>query len=142
DQEFLQDIVKVVLHVQAQKGWDAAAKALPELVPLTRPYGLQAGMGFPAPALAPAKAGPEPLPPTPGGNERYTPPPPQEPPPDEHITRTAKTDPNGVVTCTLTEPGWWSLTTQVDHGQKEHKGKNYPVRRRCTFWVAVDAKVK
>ena len=46
DQEFLQDMVKVVLHVQAQKGWDATAGQAFEMVPLTRPYGLQPSMVF------------------------------------------------------------------------------------------------
>ena len=41
--------------------------------------------------------------------ERYNAVVPKELPPDEQITRTAKTDPNGIFTCTLTEPGWWCL---------------------------------
>src|SRR5579875_1602969 len=45
DGEFLQDTVKTVLHVQAQKGWDSAIGDF-ELVPLTRPYGLRSGMVF------------------------------------------------------------------------------------------------
>ena len=45
DGEFLQDTVKMVLHVQAQKGWDASSGAF-EFVPLTRPYGLRPGMVF------------------------------------------------------------------------------------------------
>ncbi len=45
DGEFLQDNVKVVLHVQAQKDWDMQVRQEPlELVPLTRPYGLEPGM--------------------------------------------------------------------------------------------------
>jgi hypothetical protein len=58
DQEFLQDSVKVVLHVQAQKGWDAVAGLAGsglELVPLTRPYGLQPGIAFQAQVLADGK---------------------------------------------------------------------------------------
>ena len=46
DEEFLQDNVKVVLHVQAQKGWDDAPHAGFQLTPLTRPYGLEPGMAF------------------------------------------------------------------------------------------------
>ena len=46
DDEFLQDNVKVVLHVQAQKGWDGAVHTEFELMPLTRPYGLEPGMAF------------------------------------------------------------------------------------------------
>src|SRR6516165_10705138 len=43
DGEFLKDVVKVILHVQAQKGWDAASEDF-VFAPLTRPYGLRPGM--------------------------------------------------------------------------------------------------
>lgn len=136
DKEFLQDTVKVILHVQAQKGWDAAAGTALELLPLTRPYGLQPGMVFQAQVLSLSK----PVAGTLVEVEHYNATPPKELPPDEHITRTAKTDPNGVVTCTLTDAGWWCLTTQRDAGEREFKGKSYPVRQRFTLWVHVDDK--
>jgi uncharacterized GH25 family protein len=72
--------------------------------------------------------------------ERYHPVPPKETPADEHVTRTARTDPNGVVTCTLTEPGWWGITVQRDAGTRERKGKAYPMRQRATLWVFVETK--
>jgi cobalt/nickel transport protein len=134
DSEFLQDSVKVILHVQAQKSWDANAGQPFELVPLTRPYGLKAGSVFQAQVLLDGK-------PAPGclvEIERHNAKPPKELPPDEQITRTARTDPNGVMTTTLTEPGWWCVTAQKEAGMREHKGKNYPVRRRATLWVFVD----
>jgi cobalt/nickel transport protein len=135
DQEFWQDSVTTVLHVQAQNGWDQAAAGLPlQLVPLTRPYGLQPGLAFQAQALGDGK----PLAGSLVEIEHYNPAPPKELPADEQVTRTAKTDPNGVVTCTLTEPGWWCLTVQRDGGKKERDGKSYPVRQRGTFWVFVD----
>src|SRR5262245_59773292 len=137
DQEFLQDTVKVVLHVQAEKDWDAATGNGIDLVPLTRPYGLQAGMVFQVQATAAGK----PLAGAVVEIERYNPVPPKELPPDEHITRTAKTDPNGVVTCNLPEPGWWGITAQQNVGQRERNGKKYPVRQRATFWVFVDDRV-
>lgn len=136
DGEFLQDSVKVILHVQAQKGWDAAIGQGLELLPLTRPYGLLPGMVFQAQATANGK----PLPGALVEIERYNPAPPKELPADEQVTRTAKTDPNGVVTCTLTEPGWWCVTVQREAGKREHKGKEYPVRQRSTLWVFVDEK--
>lgn len=134
DGEFLQDMAKVVLHVQAQKGWDASAGLVFEMLPLTRPYGLQPGMVFQAQVLAGGK-------PCPGSMieiERYNAEPPKQLPAEEHITRSARTDPNGVVTCTLTEPGWWCLTARRDAGKKDHAGKSYPVRQRTTLWVHVD----
>jgi cobalt/nickel transport protein len=137
DGEFLQDTVKMVLHVQAQKGWDAAATDEFEFVPLTRPYGLRPGMVFQAQIHPPGNA--------PGRHsgtqveiERYNATPPAKLPPDEHITRTVRTDPNGVATTTLTEPGWWCLTAARPQGTRMRDGKAYPVRRRCTLWVFVD----
>jgi cobalt/nickel transport protein len=138
EEEFFQDTVKVVLHVQAQNGWDAAARQRFELLPLTRPYGLQAGMVFQAQALADGK----PLAGALTEIERYNPTPPKELPPDEQITHTVRTDPNGVATGTLTGPGWWCLTAQHNGGTREHDGKAYPVRRRGTLWVFVDEKAK
>lgn len=133
DKEFLQDTVKVILHVQAQKGWDVSAGSALELMPMTRPYGLQPGMVFQAQVTSLSK----PMAGTLVEVERYNATPPKELPPDEQITRTVKTDPNGVATCTLTDPGWWCITAQRDAGEREHKGKSYPVRQRSTLWVFV-----
>jgi cobalt/nickel transport protein len=141
DQEFLQDTVKVVLHVQAQKGWDTAAGLPLELLPLTRPYGLQPGMVFQAQVATAGPRGSEPISGTLVEIEHYNPESPKELPPDEQITRTAKTDPNGVVTCTLTDAGWWCLTAQRDGPKKARAGKDYPVRQRSTLWVLVEDKV-
>ena len=136
DGEFLQDIVKVVLHVQAQKGWDAAAGDF-ELVPLTRPYGLHPGTVFQVetmPARSASKGGP-------GGLveiERYNTEPPKKLPPDEQITRTVRLDANGVATTTLSEAGWWCLTVARPQGTRMRDGKSHPLRQRATFWVFVD----
>src|SRR5690242_4708258 len=72
--------------------------------------------------------------------ERYNATAPKELPPDEQVTRAVKTDPNGVATCTLTEAGWWAVTTQYATALREHEGKKYPVKRRATMWVFVDEK--
>jgi cobalt/nickel transport protein len=153
EQVFLDDTAKVVVHVQTQNGWDAAAGGGLELVPLTRPYGLRAGMVFQAQVRGPANVSPrgviittpgsenQPLPGTLVEVERYNPSPPKELPPDEHITRTVKTDPNGVATVTLTEPGWWAVTAVRDGGTRVKDGKAYPVKVRSTLWVPVDDKV-
>jgi cobalt/nickel transport protein len=135
---FFQDTVKVVLHVEDQEGWDARAGQAFELVPLTRPYGLQPGMVFQAEVFGAAG---KPVPKTLVEIERYNAAAPRKLPADEQITRTAKTDANGVVTCTLLEPGWWCLTAARDGGIKKHDQKAYPVKQRTTFWVYVDEKI-
>jgi uncharacterized GH25 family protein len=131
EKEFWQDAVEVVLHVQAQKGWEALPGKEGVWRPLTRPYGLPAGVAFQAQLPHLPRAIVE--------FERYNRTPPAKLPPDERITRTALTDPNGVVTATLTEPGWWCLTATVkESDKKEREGKEYPVRQRSTLWVYVD----
>jgi uncharacterized GH25 family protein len=134
DELFYQDSVKVVLHVQAQKGWDAAVGSAFQLTPLTRPYGLQPGTVFQASIGPPSVSNTGRL----VEIEHYNAKAPGSLPPDEHITRTVKTDPNGVATCTLTEPGWWCITTLRDGGKRAHESKAYPVRQRATLWVFVD----
>ncbi|MFN4258602.1 MAG: DUF4198 domain-containing protein [Gemmataceae bacterium] len=133
EEEFVQETVSVVIHVQAQRGWDRDSGAM---IPLTRPYGLLPGMVFQAKAQYNAN----PLPGVMVEIERYNSAPPAELPPDEFITFTAKTDPNGVVTCTLPEAGWWGVSAAHIRGSKERDGKTYPVRQRVTFWLHVDAK--
>jgi cobalt/nickel transport protein len=131
DGEFLHDMVKVVLHVQAQKGWDANGGGHAfEWMPLTRPYGLQPGLVFQARTL----------PNTMVEVERYNAEPPKELPPDEQITRVVKSDPNGTSACTLPDAGWWALTAAMPGGTKEHEGKPRRVRERSTLWVYVDGK--
>ncbi len=152
--EFLQDRVQVVLHVQTQHGWDGTLEDNGlELAPLTRPYGLQPGMVFQAQAFYRTKN------PVGGPNkkgayvdnpsgvlakalveiERYNAAPPKELPPDEVITRAAKTDPNGVVTCTLSEPGWWCIAVQR-LGIFSNDGQDKPICHRAILWVFVDDK--
>jgi cobalt/nickel transport protein len=146
DGEFLQDTVKVVLHVQAQKGWDAAIGDF-ELVPLTRPYGLRPGTVFQVETairspLSADRKGRERR--AESGKrmaveiERYNTEPPKKLPPDEEITRTVRLDANGVATTTLSEAGWWCLTVARPQGTRMRDGKSYPLRQRATFWVFVD----
>jgi cobalt/nickel transport protein len=135
---YFEDTARVVIHVQDQDGWDAATGRDFELVPLTRPYGLEPGLVFQAQVLQAGKAAAGLL----VEIERYNPTPPKVLPPDEQITRTARTDPNGIVTYTLPEAGWWAVTALRPGGQYEHQGKSYPVRLRTTLWVFVEERAK
>jgi cobalt/nickel transport protein len=132
--EFWQDTVRVTVHVAAQKGWDATVGKGFEMAPLTRPYGLRAGLVFQAQALFDGK----PVAKSIVEVERYNATPPKELPPDEQITRVCKTDDRGTATCTLDAPGWWCITARRDGGTREREGKAYPVRQRATLWVWVD----
>ena len=135
EKQFLQDSAKVIVHVQTQKNWDAITGGF-ELTPLTRPYGLQPGMVFQAQILDEGKPQPGVM----AEVERYNATAPKELPADEQITRRVKADPNGVLTCTLTDPGWWSITAERPGGMRERDGKSFPVVQRTTLWVYVDPK--
>ena len=146
--EFWQDTVKVVLHVQTQKNWDAdpTIDVLNRLkvVPLTRPYGLFPGMvvqGRVHLTAEPDKAEPA----FPGKMieiERYPSHPVKNPPPDELITFKTKTDPNGIFTFAFPDAGWWSMTAAWQKkDRKWNDGANEgPLRERATLWIHVDEK--
>jgi cobalt/nickel transport protein len=145
DNAYVEDTVKVVLHVQAQNGWDQAGGGDPELMPLTRPYGLRAGLVFQAQVVGTPR-GPGPVRKPRGLEgllvevERYNSIPPKDVPPDEDVTRTVKTGPGGVATTTLTEPGWWCLTATLPAEKREFGKKIQDVRERSTLWVFVSDK--
>jgi uncharacterized GH25 family protein len=156
DAEFVQDTVKVVVHAQAQKGWDQRLidprdKKNLEATPLTRPYGLLPGTVFQVRIDGPTFRMGDWLGNQPGGLpnrlvevERYhaTAPRVAELPADEFRTRAVKTDRDGVATCHLPEPGWWAITARQhpERTSKEREGKTYKVFERTTFWVYVDEK--
>jgi cobalt/nickel transport protein len=135
------DSVKLIYHaLESQRGWDHVVGSGLELVPLTRPYGLEPGLVFQAQALLDSKVQSGAL----VEIERYNPAPPKQGtlPPDEQITRQMKTDPNGILTCTLPDAGWWVITVTIDGGKQEKDGKEFRIRKRSTLVVYVDAKAK
>ena len=144
EKETIQDTVKVIVHVQAQKGWDGRSDEAFGCKPMTRPYGLLPGAVFQVAYTGRLKKGEKPLEPLFAYDllvevERYNPTPPKVLPADEFITRTVKTDHYGVATTNLPEAGWWSLTATRRNSEKvTFGGKEVEVKRRATLWVHVD----
>ncbi|RLA88725.1 MAG: hypothetical protein DRG20_05685 [Deltaproteobacteria bacterium] len=142
---FLKDYAKEVIHVIAEDGWDKPVGMEIEMVPLTRPYGIEEGFVFVAQALfngKPLSNGyveiekfngfhikEENIPKDQYGNENVP-----------MVTRVAKTDLNGYVTYTLDEPGWWMICVYHKDGEKVVKGKHYPIIKRGGIWVHVEKK--
>jgi cobalt/nickel transport protein len=144
DEEFVQDLVKVFVHVQADKGWERdAVFGSFDLIPLTRPYGLVPGCIFQAEVsldgFPPGQARGQPKR-VKAEIERYNAAPPKQLPPEEQMTRSVQTSRAGVLTGTLPEAGWWSITASRESGSRERDNKNYPLRQRATLWVFVDEK--
>jgi Domain of unknown function (DUF4198) len=137
DEHWVEDTVKVVLHVETERGWNSATGEF-EWIPITRPYGLLPGAVFQAnpvenrPRRSPLSGTAE--------VERYNATPPGVLPAEEFITRTMKVI-DGVATTTLPEAGWWALTLPLDEERTRSRGgKDYPLIRRTTLWVYVHDK--
>ncbi len=143
---FIEDTVKVILHVQTQKGWDSTlAPAAIDIMPYTRPYGLLPGMVFKG------RAGSVPYRkndkytrdahPDSGLRveiERYNEKPPKNLPPDELVTFQTKTDFDGFFVTTLPTAGWWGVTALAPPS-KDGVGKDaHTITRRATLWLHVD----
>lgn len=100
-----EDHVKAIVHYKVMGGWEQSTGQMIEIIPLTRPYGLEEGFVFVGKALYNGTA----LADAPVEVEKYYPigeapdPLPEEP----LITRETVTDENGVFMFTLDEAGVW-----------------------------------
>jgi len=118
-----EDHVKAIIHYKASGAWDQRTGQIMEIVPLTRPYGLEEGFIFTGQVLYNG----QPLPSAPVEIEKYysvgvcT----EENLPDEPlVTRETTTDPNGIFSFTLDEPGVWVVCASNTVGMKEGYDKD------------------
>jgi len=135
EDKFVEDVVRVVLHVQTQNGWHKPEQAFPkdlDIVPFTRPYGLLPGMVFRGQYVGPAVASAL------VEIEKYNEKPMKNLPAEEFITFSAKTDGQGFFVTTLPEPGWWGITAVSPFARS--KGPDEHTLRRATMWIHVDEK--
>jgi cobalt/nickel transport protein len=135
--EFVQDLVRVTLHVQTQVNWDADPGEGFRILPITRPYGLLPSMVFQG-EVAKERDDKNVSPHI--EIERYSPEPPKDVPPAVFVTYRTRVDPNGVFTFAFPEAGWWSFTAERAAGTHERNGAEYPLRQRVTMWVHVEAR--
>lgn len=135
---YIQDTIKVVVHVQTQNNWNAGPSTEFELMPLSRPYGVLPGMiaRFQINEQARKKLAP------PKGwmfeMEKWNQLPPKNLPPDELITFTAKADDAGIAIFSAPEPGWWAVTTEAKETEIIKNDTTYAIKQRSTFWYFVN----
>ncbi|MGC9330030.1 MAG: DUF4198 domain-containing protein, partial [Candidatus Hinthialibacter sp.] len=132
-----QDFLKTFVHVDRMDGWRQRTGQPVEIVPLTRPYGLQAGFVFTGQVMKGDKPA--------AGVEveieqyREVPPDPNALPPEPLITRVVVTDPNGVFSHTLPEEGWWLMAAAIENaGKVEKDGQSYSLNGLAALWVHVE----
>ncbi len=54
---------------------------------------------------------------------------------EAHITQVVKTDDNGIFSFVMNHKGWWGFAALIEEGQKEYKGKMYPVENGALLWI-------
>ena len=133
--KFVQDTVRVVLHVQTQNGWDKVERVIPkefDIIPYTRPYGFLPGMVFRGKFDREQAVGSALV-----EIEKYNEKPMKNVPPDELITFKARTDHLGFFVASLPEPGWWGITVWSPFGPPK---ADEATSLRSTMWLHVDEK--
>jgi cobalt/nickel transport protein len=113
-----EDHVKAIIHYKTSEGWDQTTGQIMEIVPLTKPYGLEEGFIFTGKVLyngiplADAPIEIEMFYPVGVCTEENLP---EEP----MVTRETKSDPNGIFSFTLDEPGVWVVCASNTVGSME-----------------------
>lgn len=137
DMTFTETTVRTVIHQGLSRGWETPLGLPLEIVPLNQPYGLLPGDAFRFELLHDG----EPLANTKIYAEKYYDPPMEKPyPPDALMTRTSRTDVNGIATVNLHSPGWWVLFTFHDLDEMEKDGKSGVATLQDAVWVYVEPK--
>ncbi len=137
-----QDYVKECLHVFKEDGWQRPLGLELEIVPLTRPYGLEVGEIFRGRCLkdgqpaAGAKVEWEyyqgyylprkDLPQDPFGYENRP-----------LITKSAHTDQEGIFAIGFNRPGWWIISVSFPSGTIDFGPSTFPLIKRTGIWIYV-----
>lgn len=136
-----QEFIKTIVHVEEQGGWDNLTGQPVEIVPLTRPYGLEKGYVFTGQVLA----GGEPAAGATVLIEEFLPAIPSlaDLPPEPFITKEVKTDPNGVFSYTLPNAAWWIIAAEIEGAAEvERDGQTYTLNGLGALWVKVEEPVE
>ncbi len=133
----LQEYLKICVHAEEQGGWDQRTGQPIEIMPLTRPYGIEEGYVFTGQVLK----GDEPLAGVEVEIEQFLTHVPalEDLPPEPLITKVVKTDANGVFSQTLPHPGWWIAAASVeDAGEVTKDGGTYTLSGLAGIWIHVE----
>ncbi len=135
DSTFIETTVRTIIHQGLSRGWETPLGLPLEIVPLNQPYGLLPGDSFRVELLHDGK----PLTDTKIYAEKYYNPPLQKPYPSAALlTRTSRTDRNGIANINLHSSGWWVLFTIQELDDMEKDGKSGVATLQDAVWVYVD----
>ncbi|VAW86685.1 hypothetical protein MNBD_GAMMA17-589 [hydrothermal vent metagenome] len=136
DSTFTETTVRTVIHQGLSRGWETPLGLPLEIVPLNQPYGLLPGDSFRVELLHNG----EPLTDAKIYAEKYYDPPLQKPYPSESLlTRTSRTDRNGIANINLHSAGWWVLFVLHELDEMEKDGQSGVATLQDAVWIYVDA---
>ncbi len=113
-----------------EDGWDEPLGLKYEIIPLVKPFAVYSGNLFQGKVLHNGKPASNVEVEVELFNEFGL-----KAPSDAHITQVVKTDDNGVFSFTMNHKGWWGFAALIEEGEKEHKGKMYPVENGALLWI-------
>ena len=140
--EVWQEYTKVALHVTTETAWQRPVGLKAEIIPLTRPYGLESGalfrgrlvyQGKPVKdaliqatlyhgVFIPSKA----LPSVQKGQIDAA-----------RMYLSVRTDQNGLFALGLNQPGWWLISARLPQGYTTLGGQKFPLILRASLWLYV-----
>ena len=131
EEKYISHVPKVIISAFGlENDWDKALGLKYEIVPITKPFGLYSGNLFQGKVLHNGKA---------ASNieveiELYNTFELKAPTP-AHITQVIKTDENGIFSFVMNHKGWWGFAALIEEGEKEFKGKMYPIENGALLWI-------
>lgn len=129
--KFISHVPKVIVSsFGLEDGWDEPIGLKYEIVPLTKPFGLYSGNIFQGKVLYNGEAVSNVEVEVELYNEFNL-----KAPTDAHITQVVKTDDNGVFSFVMNHKGWWGFAALIEDGEKEYKGKKYPIENGALIWI-------
>lgn len=136
EEKFIRHITKSVVNAYGYgDGWGEPVGLKAEIVPLTRPYALYAGMSFNALVLYNGKPVKNAVVEVEFMNEGKK----LSAPSEDHITLEVRTNELGEFSFTMPHAGWWGFSAILDdHEKMSREGKEYPVELGAVIWVKAD----
>lgn len=129
--KYISHVPKSIISAYGMEdGWDEPLGLKYEIIPTTKPFALYSGNIFSGKVLHNGR---------PASNvevevELYN-----EfglkAPSDTHITQVVKTDENGNFSFAMNHKGWWGFAALIEEGEKEYKGKMYPIENGALIWI-------
>lgn len=133
EEKFISHIPKLIVSAFGlEDGWDEPIGLKYEIIPMVKPFALYKGNLFQGIVLHNKKPASNVEVEVELFNEFGL-----KAPSDAHITQVVKTDKNGVFSFVMNHQGWWGFAALIEEGEKQYKGKMYPIENGALMWVKV-----